>query len=359
MLRILLEKEFKQILRNPIIPRLILMMPIMTLFIMPWAANSELKNADLAVIDADRSTASAKLVEKIESSGFFNIIDYATTPSNAMQHIESGKADVMIEIAPDFAKNLTNNSNNPPAINIAAGSINSTTAALSVSYLKAIINDFSQAKSPIAIKPRYLYNDSLDYKTFMIPALMVMLLTLLTGFLPALNIVGEKERGTIEQLNVSPITPLQFTLSKLIPYWTIGFIVLTLCYLLAAIIYGLKPLGSYATLYACASIYIITISGFGLVVSNHSQTMQQAMFVMFFFLLIFVLISGLFTPVESMPRWAQTITTLNPLYYLMRAQRAVFLKGSTLADLQQEILSLAAFGAVLNTWALISYKKWN
>lgn len=211
--------------------------------------------------------------------------------------------------------------------------------------------------SRFGVIPQYKFNPHLDYKVFMIPALMVMLLTLLTGFLPALNIVGEKEAGTIEQINVTPVKKSMFVLAKLIPYWVIGFIVLGLCMILAALVYGINPAGSLLTIFLFATIYILVVSGFGLIISNYSDTIQQAMFVMFFFIMIFILMSGLFTPVASMPQWAQVITIFNPLKYFMQVMRLVYLKGSAFVELIPQFLALCTFAVALNVWAVLSYKK--
>jgi len=191
---------------------------------------------------------------------------------------------------------------------------------------------------------------------FMIPALFVMLLTLLTGFLPAFNIVGEKELGTTEQMNVTPMNKGIFILAKLIPYWIIGIVILSICMGLAALIYGLIPT-NIATIYLYAIIYILVVSGLGIVISNYSDTMQQAMFVMFFFMLIIILLSGLFTPVSSMPKWAQMITAVNPLKYFMEVMRAVYLKGSGMRELLPQFFALCGFAVVFNAWAVMSYKK--
>jgi ABC-2 type transport system permease protein len=204
---------------------------------------------------------------------------------------------------------------------------------------------------------RYKFNPHLDYKVFMVPALMVMLLTMLAGFLPALNIVGEKEAGTIEQMNVTPVKKLMFVLAKLIPYWLIGFVVLGVCMLLALVVYGITPVGSLFTIFLFASIYILIVSGMGLIVSNYSNTMQQAMFLMFFFVMILILMSGLFTPVTSMPEWAQDITLFNPLKYFMQVMRLVYLKGSSFSEMTSQFFTLCSFAVVLNTWAVLSYRK--
>jgi ABC-2 type transport system permease protein len=193
----------------------------------------------------------------------------------------------------------------------------------------------------------------------MVPALMVVLLTMLCGFLPALNIVREKEDGSIEQMNVTPVGKIQFILAKLIPYWLIGFLALSISFILAALIYKLLPAGSLLTVYCFATVFGLILTGVGLVVSNYSATMQQAMFVMMFFIIVFILMSGLFTPIRSMPAWAQAITVINPLRYFIEMMRMVYLKGSTLADLVFQLSALAGFAVFFNLWAVLSYKKTN
>jgi ABC-2 type transport system permease protein len=244
---------------------------------------------------------------------------------------------------------------------ISANAVNSVKAALGSSYLSAILADYFVEVSgeSAAIVPQYRFNPGLDYKVFMVPALMVMLLTLLCGFLPALNIVAEKEAGTIEQINVSPVPRRVFILAKLIPWWVVGFVVLGVCMVLAGLVYGLWPAGSVGTIFLGAGIYILVVSGVGLVISNYSDTMQQAMFVMFFFILVLLLISGLFTPVRSMPGWAQAIAAVNPLKYFIEVMRMVYLKGSGLAQLGWQLAALAGFAVAFNSWAVASYRKNN
>ena len=193
----------------------------------------------------------------------------------------------------------------------------------------------------------------------MVPALMVMLLTLICGFLPAINIVSEKEIGTIEQINVTPVSKFIFILAKLLPYWLIGFVVLTLCFILAWLLYGIVPVGHFLLIYFFAILFVLVMSGFGLVVSNYSETMQQSTFVMWFCLLVLILMSGLFTPISSMPEWAQMITRLNPLRYFMEVMRMVYLKGSGFFDLLPQFGILLLFAVVFNSWAVISYRKNN
>ena len=362
MLKFLLEKEFKQIFRNAFIPKLIFAMPVMIMLVFPWVANQEIKNINLSVVDNDRSTFSERMVHKITSSGYFRLTDVSATGNEALNSVDAGKADIILEIENDFERNIINEG--AGRVMISANAVNGMKGGLGSSYLMGIINDYAIELTTeqgyrvqlATLNAQFRFNPMLDYKVFMIPALFVMLLTMLTGFLPAFNIVGEKELGTTEQLNVTPMSKSIFILAKLIPYWIIGFVVLSICMGLAALIYGLIT-ANIATIYLYAVVYIIVVSGLGIVISNYSGTMQQAMFVMFFFMLIIILLSGLFTPVSSMPRWAQVLTAFNPLKYFMEVMRAVYLKGSSMKELLPQLFALYGFAVVFVGWGVMSYRK--
>ena len=345
-------------------------MPLMMMLVFPWAANQEIKNVKLSVVDNNHSPYSERLIHKITSSDYFKLTDVSATNNEAMRSIESGKADIILEIQDDFEKNIVNEG--AGRVMISANSINGIKGGLGSSYLSAILADYSEelrdeygvqnmaTEIPsFSVMTQYKFNPYMDYKVFMVPALMVMLLTMVCGFLPALNIVGEKEAGTIEQMNVTPVKKLIFVLAKLIPYWIIGFVILSICMSLAALVYGIFSIGSLLTIFLFATIYILVVSGMGLVISNYSDTMQQAMFVMFFFMLILLLMSGLFTPVTSMPQWAQNITIFNPLKYFMQVMRLVYLKGSAFGEMIPQFFALCSFAFALNTWAVLSYRKNN
>ncbi|MFA5848420.1 MAG: ABC transporter permease [Bacteroidales bacterium] len=361
MLKYLIEKEFKHIRRNKFLPRLILFFPTMMMIVLPWAANLDVKDIDVAIVNRDHSQLSGRLTEKISASAYFNLSSVSESYNNALRTLDKGDADIILEIPEGFEKALVKEGNSK--VLIAANAVNGTKAGMGSAYLVSIISDFSRELNNqtvvrgIEIVPQNRYNPAMDYKKFMVPALMVMLLTILCGFLPALNIVSEKEIGTIEQINVTPVGKFTFILAKLIPYWLIGFVVLTIAVIIGIIIYGITPQGSLFTFYLLASVFVFVVSGFGLVISNYSNTMQQAMFVMFFFMLIFILMSGLFTPVESMPKWAQIITIFNPMKYFIEIMRMVYLKGSGLEALTRQIFALLGFALLFNSWAVISYRK--
>ena len=368
MLKYLLEKEFKQIRRNPFLPKMIFIFPVMVLLVFPWAANFEIKNINLCVIDNDHSAYSTRLTQKVISSGYFKLTEVSDSYNQALESVERDKADIILEIPQDFEKNLVREQ--ATQVMVSANAVNGTKGGLGSYYLSGIIADFSgeirstrisvtgNAQIPVVeMAPRFRFNPNLNYQVFMVPALMVMLLTMLCGFLPALNIVSEKEAGTMEQMNVTPITRFTFIFSKLLPYWIIGFIVITLGFAISWLVYGLVPAGSLGTIYLFAAIYILAVSGLGLVISNYSETMQQAMFVMYFFMMVLIMLSGLFTPVKSMPQWAQDITIFNPLKYFMQVMRMVYLKGSGIADLTTQMAALLGFALFFNTWAVLNYRK--
>jgi ABC-2 type transport system permease protein len=366
MLKYLIQKEFKQIFRNSFIPKMIFGLPLMAILVFPWAANQEITNINVAVVDKDHSSYSERLTNKIAASTYFNLISVSNTYEKALNQVEDGKADMILELPLHFEKELvTQGFTN---VMLAANAVNIMKGGLGSNYMSGILKDFadeiraehisiSEINSLSRIVPQNRFNPFLDYKIFMVPALVTMLLTLICGFLPALNIVSEKEIGTIEQINVTPVKKSLFIFSKLIPYWIIGLIVLSLSLGLAALVYGLIPEGNILTIYLFALIYILVVSGLGLIISNYSATMQQAMFLMFFFLIILILISGLFTPIASMPNWAQTFTLFNPLRYFIEVMRMVYLKGSSLVHLSNQLIALLSFAVVLNSWAILSYRK--
>ena len=349
-LRYLIEKEFRQIRRHSFLPRLLFIFPCMIMLVLPWAATLEIKDLRIAVIDNDRSPSSERLVHRIEASPYFKLTELPATYPKGIEAIEKGRADIVMEIPRGFEKEQIQGQT--ASILIAATSVDGTKGALGSSYLQQILMP-QQSTASI----RYRFNPHLDYKMFMVPALMTMILVMIYGFLPALNIVSEKETGTIEQMNVSPVSRITFTLGKLLPYWMIGFLVLNLCIGLAALVYHITPQGNLCTIYLAALVFILVVSGLGLVISNYSSTMQQAMFVMWFCMLIFILMSGLFTPIGSMPEWAQTLTYLNPLRYFMEIMRMVYLKGSSFTDIISQLLTLSGFATTLYCWAIYSYKK--
>ncbi len=367
-IRFLLEKEFRQIFRNRSIIAMIVVMPVMQLLILPLAANYEVKNINLSVVDHDHSSYSQKLVSKITGSGYFRLTGYNASFADAMVLIEADRADLILEIPSGFERNLIRE--NSQKLFIAVNAINGVKANLGDAYIENIIRDFNSdirlqlmpssrfnALPTIDIASSNWFNPVMNYRLFMVPGILATLVTMIGGFLSALNIVKEKEAGTIEQINVTPIRKHHFILGKLIPFWFLGNVVFTLGLIVSWIIYGIVPAGDLAVLYGFITVYLLAILGFGLLISTFCDTQQQAMFIMFFFMMIFILMGGLFTSIDSMPEWAKFISRLNPVSYLISVMRMVILKGSGLNDVLPHLGIVALFALVLNTWAVINYKK--
>lgn len=364
----LLRKEFLQIFRNKLILRMIFVMPVFQLIILPNAANYEMKNILLSVVDHNHSEYSRKLVDKITSSGYFKLVNVSQTYNEALKVIEKDKADLIIEIPNNFEEDLIRE--NKSKVMISANAINGQTAGLAVSYSNSIIRDFNNdIRTEWIQQPRLnplpvievtysnWFNPKMNYKYFIVPGVLALLVTLIGFILTSLNIVKEKESGTIEQLNVTPIKKYQFILGKLIPFWILGMVVLSLGFVISFIVYGIFPEGSFIVGYLFAGIYLIALLGFGLLTSTFAETQQQAMFIAYFFMMIFVLLGGLFAPIENMPDWAKYLTYINPVSYLIETMRMLVLKGSSFWDLRFNFLIVLGFAVVFNGLAILNYKK--
>ena len=367
-LLVILEKEFRQVFRNPTILRMVLIMPVIQLIVFPFAANYEVKNVLLSIVDHDHSDYSQKFINKISGSGYFKLTDYSPSYNKAMESIESGTADLIIEIPEGFERSLVKE--NKASMLLAVNAVNGTKANLGGVYATNIIRDFNRdiqmewirfpkfnPHPTIEITSSNWYNQHMNYKLFMVPGILVTLLTLIGSLMAALNIVHEKEIGTIEQINVSPISKLQFILGKLIPFWIMGLVTLTLGLIVSRLVFSIIPIGSIGLIYLFGMVFLFTLLGVGLLVSTYSETQTQATFVSFFVMMLFMLLGGLYTPIESMPEWAKWITKINPVAYFIEVMRMIVLKGSTFNDIKIQFFSVLGLGIFFNTWAVINYRK--
>lgn len=368
VLRILLEKEFRQIFRNPAILRLIFMMPAIQLLIMPLAADYEVKQIKVCVVDHDRSSYSQKLVNKITATNYFQLVDYTDSYDKALRYVEKDEADLVLQIPSAFEKQLV--TENKATLFLAINAINGVKANLGGAYLRTIIGEFNgevrlewlqlprfSPQPTLSVTAINWFNPLMNYQVFMVPGILVILVTMVGGFLSALNIVKEKEIGTIEQINVTPIRKYQFILGKLIPFWVLGLAVLSIGLVISRVAYGIVPLGSLYTIYLFAAVYLLVVLGMGLLISTFVNTQQQAMLVSFFFMMIFIMLGGLYTSIESMPRWAQIFTWFNPVTYFIEVMRMVVLKGSSLMDIRYHLLIVILMAIVLNGLAVYNYRK--
>ena len=363
MLKYLLQKEFLQIRRNPFLPKLIFMFPIVIMCVMPWVMNQEVKNIRVCVVDNDRSTMSQRLVHSIEQSNYFIFSGQQPSYDAALKEIEKSRSDIVMVIPPNFSRDLTlsnSGGGESPTLLIAANAVNGTKGGIGSSYLSQIVTanvNPEVAAIQSKVSTLFLYNKHLNYKVFMIPALLAIVMMLMCGFLPALNIVSEKETGTIEQINVTPVSKWAFILAKLIPYWLIGLFIVTVCLLLAWAVYGITCQGPLWLVYLLAMLLALFFSSLGLLISNYSDTLQQAIFVMRFFVVCLMILSGLFTPTRSMPDWSYATTYVNPMHYFIDAVRTVFVRGGGFNGIAHQVLALTCFALFMGSWAVVSYKK--
>lgn len=363
----IIQKEFKQIMRDKFMSRAIIAIPILQMVILVYAATFEIKNIDLLIVDRDGSASSVKLTQKFIGSNFFTVTKKNLSDNQIHQFINRGEADIALIVPNGFERKMHNLQ--APDLQLLIDAVNGSAGELGLAYSRATIMDYNKnilvdefglidnKLSEISISSRFWFNPLLDYKIYMAPGILVILITVIGWFMTGMNLVKEKESGTIEQLNVSPIQKYQFIAGKLIPFLIIGLADLLFGLMLAKLLYHVPFEGSLLTLFLFALVYLIAVLGIGLFISTISNTQQQVLFVSFFFVMIFVLMSGLFTATENMPVWGQYINKINPLSYFIRVIRMVLLKGSTIIDIKSEFLVMLGYGILINILAIWKYRK--
>ena len=363
ILRILVKKEMLQVKRNPLIMRVLLMLPIVVMLVIPLVANLDIKHADIAFTDCDHSMLSRRIAADINGTDMLSVAAYTATPGEARALVEHGKADVTVTVPANFARDLEKGAN--PKILLEANGVNSTIGMMAQQYcaqsialtLKNHAASMGVTTPAQDVVVREFYNPTMNFRNYMIPALMVMLILLICGFLPALNIVSEKEKGTMEAINVTPVGKFTFILAKLAPYWVVGLLVVTIGMVIGWLVYGLVPMGSIWVIYLATFIFALVMAGIGVIMANNSSTMLQSIFLMFAIAMVFQLMSGLFTPVSSMPVWAQHVAACLPPKYYIEIMRALYLKGASLAMLWPQLLILTLFAILFFTIAALTYRK--
>lgn len=364
----LIRKEFIQIFRNKFISKAIFGVPIIQMLILVPALTLEIKNISLTIMDNDMTHESRGLISKLEGSSFFNITNSTFSVKEADNLLHRNKSNVVLNIPEGFGKDLING--NPGRILATIDAINASTAQISWAYLNGVIRDYnldlisenisiSKAAMPprIIVTNRYWYNETLNYKYYMLPGILAILVTAIGFLLAGLNMVREKEIGTIEQINVTPVRKYQFIIAKMVPFLIIGLVDLALGLIIGKLAFNIPFEGSIFLLFSAGTIFLIAVLGLALFISTFSGTQQQYMFVAFFCMIIFILMSGIFTPYESMPMWAQDFNMINPVAYLMRINRMVMLKGSAISDVSRELISLIVLAICFTALAVRRYKK--
>jgi len=364
----LIRKEFLQIFRNKLISRAIFAVPILQMLVLVPAVTFEIKNVRIAVVDNDLSAESRGLVNMINGSEFFIAKGYVSSVDEAVSLMHNNGCDVILNFPAGFGRDI--GTGEGAELQAIVNAINAVSAQLSWAYLNGVIRDYNldlaagqgittkmHEISTVDISNRYWYNEMLNYKYYMLPGILVILVTAIGFLMSGLNMVREKETGTIEQINVTPVKKYQFILSKMIPFLIISLIDLSLGLLIGKFAFSIPFEGSIAVMFFGATLFLIGILGLAIFISTFSDTQQQYMFIAFFFTMIFVLMSGIFTPAESMPEWAQKFNIVNPVAHLMRINRMVMLKGSGIADIKSELVALSLLAATFSLLAVWRYRK--
>jgi len=363
----LLRKEFLQISRNKPILGMITVLPIIQLLLLVNAANFEIKNINFSVLDNDKSQTSQNLLQKLEANEYFTLIASVSNEAQAKQLLEKREIDMVLQIPAKFESDLQRF--HKASLFLGVNAIDGSAAGLISYYANTVISEFNKQivvdqlrlptnpLLPIRTEPRFWFNPELVYSAFMTPGLLVILVTMVGMFLTSMNIVREIEMGTIEQLNVTPITKVQFIIAKLTPFWIIGMFILAFGLVVGKLMFDFPIVGNLSVLFSFAGIYLLVVLGMGLFISTITHTQQQAMLISWFFLVIFILMSGLFTSVDSMPEWAQKLTAFNPVTYFIELIRMVLLKGSSFQHVTKHFVVISIMAVIINTFAVLNYKK--
>jgi len=372
VIKFLLQKEFLQIFRNKGMLPIMFVMPIIQLLILSNAATFDVKNVSYMLVDQDRSSFSHDLSNAFEASSYFTLIAATPQQQDGIELILENRIAMALVIPKGFEKDIING--RTAEIQFIVDAQDGYSAGIIQTYSNTILEKFIgetlpkqlsparintqlQTAQGIDIRQQSWYNPEMDYRIYMVPGILVILVTMIGLFLSGMNIVREREIGTIEQLNVSPIKKWQFIVGKLLPFWIIGQVELTIGIIIGMTVFHVPMEGAFWVIYLVTAIYLVVVLGIGLLISTITDTQQQAMFVAWFLMVIFVLMSGLFTPIESMPVWAQKITTFNPVRYVVDIMRRIMLKGSGWTDINTEMAWLTLYGTVILALALNRYQK--
>jgi ABC-2 type transport system permease protein len=363
----LMRKELIELRRDPRLFVVVIIAPIIQLNVLGYAATTDVKDIPIAIVDADRSTASRELVHRFESSANFKIVAMPGSTSEIDPYLDRGDAWMALSIPADYGRRVA--SGRPTTIQVVADGTDSNSTGLAMGYAQTLIGGYVQDMAAAAapgmpisglVQPeiRVWFNARLESRYFMIPGIIALLLLVITTNLSAMAIVREKEIGTLEQLNVTPLARWELITGKLLPYALIGIIDVLLVLVVAIYWFEVPMRGSIPLLFGMCLIYLLTTLGLGLFVSTISKTQQQAMMTaIFFFLTPMMYLSGFVFPIENMPSWIQTLTYLIPLRYFLIIVRGIFLKGVGLEILWPQAAALFAWGLVVLTLATLRSSK--
>jgi len=355
----LVRKEFLQVFRDRVMMFEMIAIPIIQLLVLSNAATFEVHDSRVHVVDEARTAESRALVRRIGASRYFTVVSSDPSMAEAERDLATGRAAVIVRIPRRFTDRLA--AGRPAPVQLVLDGVDGATAGVVRSYLGAIVEGYGAAlemrATPLAVRSRGLFNPTLDYKNFIVPGILVLLVTLIGTLITSMNIAREKEIGTLEQLNVTPLRKSEFVAGKLVPFWLIALAELTVGLVIARLVFALPMRGNLLLLFGAAGLYMVVALGVGLWISTVVQTQQQAMFLTFFVMMLYVFMSGFMTPVESMPGWAQALTELNPVRHFLLIMRGILLKGAGFADLWRPLAALGVMAVTVLTLALRQYSK--
>lgn len=362
---LLVRKEFLQVFRDKATVFQVFFIPVVQLLILSNAATFDVPQARLAVADADGSSTSAALVAQLEGGGRFRLVRAQPTPAGLEAALLDREVSGILHVPAGFARDLERGGAAPLQLEFNAEE--GATAGVMLAAAQAIIADFARDRSlamprvvrgaPLDLRHRGWFNPSRNYKHYMVPAILVSLTSIIGLLLTAQNITREKELGTLEQLNVTPLGKGQFIAGKLIPFWLLALAIFLIGLVIGRLVFGIPVRGNPALVLGSAMIYLVVALGVGLYISTITATQQQTMFVAFFVLLLYLLMSGLFTPVDSMPGWAQALAQLNPVKHFVVIMRTVLVRGGGWSAIWREVAILAVGGVVIMTLAVRQHRK--
>jgi ABC-type multidrug transport system permease subunit len=367
----LVRKEFLQIFRDHTTVVQIFMIPVVQLLVLANAATFDLKRTRVMVVDEDRTTVSAGLVQRLEGGRQFRVTRQVPSDREVEQALLQREVTAVIHIPRRFEEDLVQYRRATVQLVLnaeegaATGIVQSSANAILSSYARELdltlpttrtVSGSAHASS-LDLRTQRWFNPTRNYKHYMVPALMVALTTIIGLLLTAQNITREYELGTLEQLNVTPMTKVQFIAAKLIPFWLISLVIFSIGLIIGKLVFGIPMRGSLLLVYLALMVYLVVVLGLGLWISTVTRTQQQAMFVAFFVILIFLLMGGLFTPVDSMPDWAQAVAQANPVKHFVFIMRAVLVRGAGLETVGVPILGLGVAGAAVLALAVRRYHK--
>jgi ABC-2 type transport system permease protein len=345
----------------------VLVVPVLQLLVLSNAATFQIARTPTFIVDLDRTSASRGLVTRFAASGHFAIVGQSPSLDAANEALLQGDVTMVLAIPRDFERSLVRSGTAPIELSVnaekgsAAGIVQSYASSIVTAYAaelgQQLTNRPVRGQPHIDLSVRSWYNPTLNYKHYMVPGILVALITLIGTLLTAQNIAREKELGTLEQLNVTPITRGQFITAKLLPFWVLGLINLAIGLVVASLVFGVPMRGSLLLLFGAAAVYLVVALAIGLWISTLVDTQQQAMFVTFFIMNVYLLMSGLFTPVDSMAPWVQVVSQINPVRHFVTIARAILMKGAGLADIARPLALLAVYGAVMLAVAIRQYSK--